>query len=335
MISVALVGLPNEGKSTFFKAITGDNVLIEDRAYSTIEPNIKNIEFIDSRLLEISRVYSGKIIYPIIKIVDIGGIEKNASERFDDEISISSKFVSKIRECDIICHVVKFQGNIEEIKDKFNLIRNELKLCDLKQVKKSFGKIIKPEKKSKEKPLSKILFSRKIDRINNSLIEINPEETLDLNEEEQIYFSNYNFLTSKPYIILINEDTISNWNFKYNKEEIFPEKTIFINALIEGENNDELKKIMISGGNYAPFDKDLFFLKLKNNLNIKIFFTVKSGECKGWIAKKNFNAKECASLIHTDIGKRFKKVKIMTLEGKVNYFGENYLINDGDICEFF
>jgi hypothetical protein len=72
-LKVGIVGLPNVGKSTLFKALTRKSVDINNYPFCTIEPNVGIVEVPDERLAKLS-VLSGskKIIPAVIEFVDIG-----------------------------------------------------------------------------------------------------------------------------------------------------------------------------------------------------------------------------------------------------------------------
>ena len=50
MLSIGIVGLPNVGKSTLFKALTKRQVDIQNYPFCTIEPNLGIVEVPDKRL---------------------------------------------------------------------------------------------------------------------------------------------------------------------------------------------------------------------------------------------------------------------------------------------
>src|SRR3989304_559667 len=49
-LSIGIVGLPNVGKSTLFKAVTNKQVDIQNYPFTTIEPNIGVVEVPDERI---------------------------------------------------------------------------------------------------------------------------------------------------------------------------------------------------------------------------------------------------------------------------------------------
>lgn len=88
---------------------------------------------------------------------------------------------------------------------------------------------------------------------------------------------------------------------------------------------------------------------IKKTLNLKVFFTAGKEEAKSWLTKKEEKAKTCAGLIHTDMEKNFIAVEVYSYNeweqtpnleelkktGKIRKEGAEYVIQDGDICQFF
>ena len=77
-----IVGMPNVGKSTLFNALT-ETVSAEAANYPfcTIEPNVGIVEVPDPRLARIeARIPTQKVIPAAVRLVDIAGIVKGASE---------------------------------------------------------------------------------------------------------------------------------------------------------------------------------------------------------------------------------------------------------------
>ncbi|NLZ28873.1 MAG: redox-regulated ATPase YchF, partial [Firmicutes bacterium] len=73
-VSCGIVGLPNAGKSTLFKALTSIPVLIKDYPFTTIEPNVGLVPLVDERLDSLASISEPEKITPAyLKIVDVAG----------------------------------------------------------------------------------------------------------------------------------------------------------------------------------------------------------------------------------------------------------------------
>jgi len=131
--SVGIVGLPNVGKSTLFKALTKKNVEIADYPFTTIEPNIGTIAVPDERLEKIKKILKPEKALPTtIKVVDIAGLIKGAHQGE----GLGNQFLAQIRNCDAIIEVVKCFGENPQPEKDIETIREELKMKDLQSKEK-------------------------------------------------------------------------------------------------------------------------------------------------------------------------------------------------------
>ncbi|MBQ6257048.1 MAG: 50S ribosome-binding GTPase, partial [Clostridia bacterium] len=102
-MKLGVVGLPNVGKSTLFNAITGAGAQAANYPFCTIEPNAGIVAVPDSRLGVLADMYHPKKVTPAtVEFVDIAGLVKGASKGE----GLGNKFLSHIRECEAIVHVV-------------------------------------------------------------------------------------------------------------------------------------------------------------------------------------------------------------------------------------
>src|SRR3989344_6585674 len=104
MLSIGIVGLPNVGKSTLFKALTNKQIDIQNYPFTTIDPNVGVVAVPDERvdlLSDFSK--SKKKVYTTIEFIDIAGVVKGASQGE----GLGNKFLANIREADAIAHVVR------------------------------------------------------------------------------------------------------------------------------------------------------------------------------------------------------------------------------------
>lgn len=130
--SVGIIGLPNVGKSTLFKALTKNPVDIADYPFTTINPNIGVVVVPDERLEKIAKIVQPEKITPtIIKFVDIAGLIKDSHKGE----GLGNQFLSHIRPCDAIIQVVrafKTSDIAEEINPEkdIEIVETELLMKD-------------------------------------------------------------------------------------------------------------------------------------------------------------------------------------------------------------
>ena len=177
-------------------------------------------------------------------------------------------------------------------------------------------------------------------------------------KEEKNVIKNFSFLTLKPIIYLANvkEDDIANEDNEYIKQvkeyaKKEQAKVIKICAKIEEDlcdMNEDEKKEMLEMLGVEESGLDQLIKATYSLLGLKTYFTVGKDEVRAWTFHDGMNAKQCAGIIHTDFEKGFIKAEVISYEdlilcgselkvreaGKARLEGKDYLMQDGDICQF-
>src|SRR3989338_9737894 len=104
MLSTGMVGLPNVGKSTLFKALTNVAVDIQNYPFTPIDPNVGVVAVPDERVDALAMMSSSKKkVFTTIDFIDIAGLVTGAAQGE----GLGNKFLANIREADAIAHVVR------------------------------------------------------------------------------------------------------------------------------------------------------------------------------------------------------------------------------------
>ncbi len=103
-LASGIVALPNVGKTSVFNAATGAGAERASYAFSTVEPNVAEVDVPDTRLEAIQRFIETKKLVPAkVKIVDIAGLAEGASRGE----GMGNKFLGHVKETDALMHVVR------------------------------------------------------------------------------------------------------------------------------------------------------------------------------------------------------------------------------------
>src|SRR3989338_10497417 len=193
--SIGIVGLPNLGKSTLFKALTKKQVDIANYPFCTIDPNVGVVAVPDERLEKLAAFSRSKKIVPTaIEFVDIAGLVAVAHKGE----GLGNQFLSHIREVDVIVFVLRDFKNenvdragSEGAKEDLALLRDELLLKDLETLEKrieSFSRELKkvPANDPKHKVFNALNRAKENVEKGNWLEEVLSGEEIDLIKDLQL-----------------------------------------------------------------------------------------------------------------------------------------------------
>ncbi len=345
--SVGIVGLPNVGKSTLFKALTRAKVDISNYPFCTIEPNVGIVKVPDLRLEKLAKVSnSAKIIPAIVRFVDIAGIVKGASEGE----GLGNKFLANIREVDAIVQVVRCfeNANIIHVHQKVDpeydmeIINSELVLADLETVQKVINRLEK-ENKSNKKGLAEQLEVAK--KIQNKLAEgrLANETEFNLKDENtQIILRELQLLTLKPFLYVYNVSDAS----APLKKELESKSHVKLDIKIEEELTDMTPENAKELGIKSSLDQ--LIVKAYEILGLITFLTTGEDETRAWTIKKGSTAPIAGMAIHTDFKEKFVRAEVIKWDklleigswskaretGLLRTEGKDYIVQDGDVIEF-
>jgi GTP-binding protein YchF len=351
-LTIAIVGLPNVGKSTLFNALTKNTVLAANYPFATIEPNVGVVNLPDSRLEVLAGIFGSERILPApVSFVDIAGIVRGASEGE----GLGNKFLANIREADAIAQVIRgfedsdvvhVDGKVDAASD-METINTELVLADLQTLEKAEARYEKELKGRKIEPI--VVETAKKARefldqgkpLSASSIDLEPIRELGL-------------LTAKPFIYVFNVDEAVLTDDARKAELaalVAPAKAIFLDAKIESELIDldeaDAAEMLESTGQTESGLNQLATIGF-DTLGLQTYLTAGPKETRAWTIGKGWTAPQAAGVIHTDFQKGFIKAEIISFDdlvetgsiaearakGKARIEGKDYVMQDGDVVEF-
>jgi len=359
-MEAGIVGLPNVGKSTLFNALTMSKAAQSaNYPFCTIEPNEGMVSVPDARLERITRfIPPQKVIPAALKLVDIAGIVKGASEGQ----GLGNKFLSHIREVDAILQVVRcfedpdvihVAGKVDPVSD-METIELELELADIQHLENLLPKAERAAKGADKD--AKV----KVDVMKKCLAHLSGEQpvrTLALDAGERAVVREIGLLSAKPilYVANVDESDLGGGGALVSAvraaaaragADVVPVCAKLEAEIAELDEGDRAE--MLSGAGLAEPALAVLARAAYKTLGLQSYFTAGEKEVRAWTIPVGATAPQAAGVIHSDFEKGFIRAEIYSLPdleqfksekeiraaGRLRVEGKEYVMQDGDICHF-
>jgi len=336
-LSMAIVGLPNVGKSTLFKLITKQDITIANYPFATIDPNVGVVSVPDERLEKLNELSKSKKKIPaVVEFYDIAGLVKGANKGE----GLGNQFLAHIRETQAIVvvlrvfqnpEIIHVENSVDALRD-LEIINQELILKDLESVEKRYAKAESEARTGKKEAVldKEALAKLKLCLEQGELPSSNAELAKEIEDNERL--TDLNLLTLKRQLYLLNGTA----------SDVPP-------ALLE--------KISTLGADYLVVDlsSDVaatdgvpsLVKKSYAILDLISFFTTGEDETRAWTIERGMKAPQAAGVIHTDFEKKFIRLEVIETaklleaggwskakqKGWLRVEGKEYEVKDGDVLE--
>jgi GTP-binding protein YchF len=360
-LKVAIVGLPNVGKSTLFNALTQTaSAQAANYPFCTIEPNTGDVAVPEPRLEALAAIAGSKEIIPArINFVDIAGLVRGASKGE----GLGNQFLANIRDCDAVAFVTRcfenddithVEGRIDPLSD-LEIVEMELMLADLESLEKRVPNLEKRAKSGGDKESATTL------RLCNLALEQlragRPARAADVAKDDYKAWHMLQLLTSLPAIYVCNVDeAAADAGNEYSalvetRAKQDKAKAVVISAQIESEialldaaeRTEFLETLGLAEPGLNRLIREAYSL-----LGLQSYFTVGPKETRAWTIEVGSTAPQAAGVIHGDFEKGFIRAETIAFADYIAFKGENgakesgkmrsegkeYVVHDGDVMNF-
>ena len=330
-ISLGIVGLPNVGKSTLFKALTKQEVNIANYPFATIDPNVGIVSVPDERLRQLTVLSKSKKTIPaVVEFYDIAGLVKGANKGE----GLGNQFLANIKETQAIvvvlrvfqsADIIHVENSVDALRD-LEIINTELILKDLELVEKQCAKVEAEARSGKKEAVQDREGLEKIRKcLEAGNLPASSPELISLIRSNKGY-RELNLLTAKKQIYLLNGS--------------------------EADVDDVLKaKIGELGAEHLAFDlmgetnMDELIREAYKVLGLISFFTTGEDETRAWTIERGMKAPQASGVIHTDFEQKFIRLEVIDVQklleagswnaakqkGWLRLEGKEYEVKDGDV----
>ncbi len=360
-MEVGIIGLPKSGKTTIFNALTKAKIATSVHPTPAFTPHLGVAKVPDYRLQILEKTFNPKKVIPAeVKYIDIAGVPKD----FGKGEGIKGQFLTHLMNVDALLQVVRvfdlpevphIEGSIDPKRD-IAILNLELIFSDLVIIEKRLQRLESSLKGAKSLDRDQLMKEKALlEKLKAGLETDKAVREQSLTQDEIKSLANYQFLTAKPMLLILNigENQLSQASFlEAEIYSLYPQlKIVALCGKLEAElaqlgdtEAEEFRKAL--GVPEPAIDRVVRFSY--QLLGLITFFTVVSDELKAWAIPQGTPAIKAAGKIHSDIERGFIKAEVVSFHdfekcgslaearkrGLLRLEGKNYIVQDGDIITF-
>ena len=360
-MDIAIIGLPQSGKSTVFNALTAGNST-STGAGGAGPMQIGVVKVIDPRLAVLDDMYHPKkVIHPEIKYWDLPPVDRESASA--NQI-LSGRQRNLLQAADALLLVVRaFEDpallhpmeSVDPGRD-VKLLLEELALADLQALEGAEKRLDDGLKKAKpaERP-AMIPQLETVQKVKTGLEEGIPMKSQTLTPSENAALVDFQLLTGKPVMIAFNTGesetapTLDGLGISGDVAGGLGEVGLCAKleedlAMMEADEADEFREAMGLDEPAVERVKQVCY----NTVGLVSFLTVGEDEVRAWPVPTGIEAQMAAGTIHTDFTRGFIRAEVIAYEdlircgslaqgrkeGVLRSEGKTYEVKDGDVINF-
>ena len=360
-MDIAIIGLPQSGKSTVFNALTGGHST-STGAGGAGPMQIGVVKVIDPRLSVLEGMYHPKkVIHPEIKYWDLPPIDRETASA--NQI-LSGRQRNILQAADALLLVVRAfedpallhpMGGVDPGRD-VKVMLEELALADLEALERAEARLSDGLKKAKPAERSALVPQLEaVQKVKAALEDGIPMKSQTLTPSETAALADFQLLTAKPVMITFNtgesEATPTLEGVGILKEVASGLGEVGLCAKLEEDlammepgEAEEFRKAMGLDEPAVERVKQVCY----STVGLVSFLTVGEDEVRAWPVPAGIVAQMAAGTIHTDFTRGFIRAEVIPYddlvrcgslaqgrkEGVLRSEGKTYEVKDGDVINF-
>lgn len=334
LLTAALIGLPQSGKTTLFQVLT------EKTPGRGGELDRAVVPVADPRLSRLAEAFRPKKVTPAqTAFLDVPGFGQGEAKRF----------LADIRDADALVQVLAaFPGALEDPGTAAETLGLELAVADLDSVEKRLQRLAKGKLAPGED-----VEKAALQKIEPHLSEGKPIRSLELSKEEVASLRSLALLTAKPLVFVLNVGEDGDVGFDADAlARAHGGAAVIASAAMEREIAEleaEDREAFLRSMGFEESGVDRFTRAVYGHLGLISFLTAGEDEVRAWTITRGTRAREAAGKIHSDIEHGFIRAEVVAYDdfvasglsmptakerGLWRLEGKDYIVQDGDIINF-